>query len=251
MFFRFWLQVSQSRCWHWCFRQNVLMQLLELPWRMRYPWALVLFKVLSVCRARASSTRILPPLERSISARAALARRICIRQFKFDRDQNQNTIVRNDRSRFPLTVRALLRWNAQNAARAPPRTKGAIRVHDSAVLETALESPVWVFLASLSGIWKGIQTMTATKEQQSQRPNPQDEVTNGIFIYVIQKYACPRFHWFVTSFLPKSGEYQVIDRARARIQRPFPFVLSHYIHDITGSIRLKWKINIKQLFHRQ
>lgn len=106
----------------------------------------------AVCRARASSRRILPPLERSISARAALARRICIRQFKFDRDQNQNTIVRNDRSRFPLTVRALLRWNAKNAAHAPPRTKGAIRVHDSAVLETVLESPVWVFLASLSGI---------------------------------------------------------------------------------------------------
>lgn len=74
---------------------------------------------LSVCRDRASSTRILPPFERSISARAAHARRIRIRQFRFDRHQNQNTIVRNDRSRFPLTV---LRWNAKNAGRAPPRT---------------------------------------------------------------------------------------------------------------------------------
>ncbi|KTF83795.1 hypothetical protein cypCar_00043031, partial [Cyprinus carpio] len=59
-----------------------------------------------------------------------------------------------------ISIRLLaLRWNEKDPARS----------------RTLAETHRGLFWGFLSGI------MTATKEQQSQRPNPQDEVTNGIF----------------------------------------------------------------------
>lgn len=58
--------------------------------------------------------------------------------------------------------------------------------------------------------------MTATKEQQNQRPNPQDEVTNGIF----SRYTV-LFHLVSDLFSPESGEY----RARTN-PTPAPVIIT-------------------------